>query len=1050
VNLTVVTPTITSVTPTSGVAGTQVTIAGSGFGASQGNGNVWLGSNFGVVVSWGDAQVVATVAPGSQTGTAAILQGGVWSNSVNLTVVTPTITSVTPTSGAAGTQVTIAGSGFGATQGSGNVWLGSNFGLVVSWSDAQVVATVASGSQTGTATILQGGVWSNSVAFTVTAQGTEPLFVTPNQVSLPVGGTQAMQALDQNGVALASVTWSVDNTAVAQINLPQNQGDPTLLQANSPGTANLVVTSGNLSGTAKVTVYTGTGFPVGTIQWSVPSLTPGMSYFSKMVQALRVDANTPDFYFNDGGTFIRALTSDGQQKRVWPAPGVGRYPYLLAGDNQGGALYFANNDTENQFQSICYVGRLDQTGNETWQYQETNCYEDYAIGPDGTIFLMEDSFQNTNWSQVTALDPNTGQIKFGIRLPAANSGQFLGLNFSYVVGNNVSANPPYCTPGTSASVYSMPGSPYGAPTPLPAAHGGLSVSSDGTVYLPFITGGGGTLDAGACNQGPDPTNPYTIDPTQATQTSTSNLQVLAIQPAGSSSIQQVDGASSSFINWYQPQITSAPPRFSYAERAIPDGNGGVFLPSGYALYHGSGSGFSYSALPIAVSHCVDYAFYVCDPLLLGDDGTAYLAGVSASSPNGATDTATAIDPISGSPKWTWQSPGVSLNAVTADGSLAVQVGHALQLIDATGQASPALSTTPAGNDVNYYANGNWSTILSDGSLGLVTGDVQRIAASEHPTLNGNPQKQRLPRLPQVVTFLPSHLGASPNPSYDVPNFYTQMQNTVSGINIVNGVNVTANPPGSAKAIQQFHDGNNARVQMFQSEMNRPVDALAYIGHSIAANPGTAYEFSFGITFYYPIANPPLADPNAPWDILYPNGDTLPFEPVWQDRKLVSMEEDVNTLTGLSSDPNWQYFNSAWTQGHPSLLLVNKVAPQAKIMFFGACSVNPGFGFPGEVPPFVQMWDVHDLSIDGTVENRVRAMIVPVYPPNHGHPDDVDLGVASREWIFILNQLVKGATVADAVNSANNQIQNDPVYQKYDQGLYWMVLGNRGVVIKEYK
>jgi hypothetical protein len=311
---------------------------------------------------------------------------------------------------------------------------------------------------------------------------------------------------------------------VAQINLPQNPGDPTVLQANGPGTANIVATSGSLSGTAKVTVYSGTALPVGTIQWSVPSLG---GQIGKTVQALQIDANTPNFYANDNGTFIRALSSNGQQMWVWPAPGVGRYTWLLAADNQGGAIYFAENDNENQFQSICYVGRLDGTGNESWQYQETNCYEDYAIGPDGTIFLMEDYFQNSNWSQVTALDPNTGQIKFGVPLPPANSGQFLGVNFSYVVGQNVSTNPPYCTPGTSVSLYSMPGSPY-TPTPVVAEHGGLSVSSDGAVYLPITTGGDATLNAGACNPGNDPNNPLTIDPTQATGTSTSNLQLLVI------------------------------------------------------------------------------------------------------------------------------------------------------------------------------------------------------------------------------------------------------------------------------------------------------------------------------------------------------------------------------------------------------------------------------------------------------------------------------------------------------------------------------------------
>ena len=126
------------------------------------------------------------------------------------------------------------------------------------------------------------------------------------------------------------------------------------------------------------------------------------------------------------------------------------------------------------------------------------------------------------------------------------------------------------------------------------------------------------------------------------------------------------------------------------------------------------------------------------------------------------------------------------------------------------------------------------------------------------------------------------------------------------------------------------------------------------------------------------------------------------------------------------------------------LLADKLAPQAKIMYFGACSLNPSFAAPGEVPPFVQMWDVHDLTIDGAVESRVRAMIVPVFPPNRQKPDEVLLYLAGKEWEFILQKLVSGSNVADAVSYANSQIQLDPGYATQNQGLYWKVLGNHGV------
>jgi trimeric autotransporter adhesin len=167
---TVITPAISSISPTSGYPGNQVTINGTNFGASQGSGLVWLGNKYaGSIVSWSNTQIVATVASNaSGTGTAQVFQSGVWGNSVAFTVITPTLTSVSPTTGAVGTQVTFTGTNFGATQGTGSVWLGSKLaGSIVSWSNTQIVATVASGSVSGSAQVQQGGVWSNSLTFTV-------------------------------------------------------------------------------------------------------------------------------------------------------------------------------------------------------------------------------------------------------------------------------------------------------------------------------------------------------------------------------------------------------------------------------------------------------------------------------------------------------------------------------------------------------------------------------------------------------------------------------------------------------------------------------------------------------------------------------------------------------------------------------------------------------------------------------------------------------------------------------------------------------------------
>jgi hypothetical protein len=170
VSFTVLTPVISSVSPTTARAGDQITINGSNFGTSGTAAQVWLGNKAaGSIVSWSDTQVVATVANGASTGTVQIQAGGVWYNYGTFTVITPSISSLSPTSGPVGTNVTITGTGFGSTRGSGNVWLGGKTATnIVSWSDTQVVATVPTGATTSGTQVFQNGVWSNAVTFTVT------------------------------------------------------------------------------------------------------------------------------------------------------------------------------------------------------------------------------------------------------------------------------------------------------------------------------------------------------------------------------------------------------------------------------------------------------------------------------------------------------------------------------------------------------------------------------------------------------------------------------------------------------------------------------------------------------------------------------------------------------------------------------------------------------------------------------------------------------------------------------------------------------------------
>ena len=210
VPFTINTAAIISVSPNNGLAGTQVTISGSGFGAMQGSGNVWLGTVPAIVNSWSDGQVIATVAAGAATGNAMILQNGVMSNAVPFTINLPQITGITPNTGSAGTVVTITGVSFGATQGNGNVWIGSTFGSVIGWSNTQVTASVSASAVSGIVKIEQNGVWSNATTFTVPTSlggggGSSSVTLVPNVISLAVGGTQSIQALNSSGQSVTGL-----------------------------------------------------------------------------------------------------------------------------------------------------------------------------------------------------------------------------------------------------------------------------------------------------------------------------------------------------------------------------------------------------------------------------------------------------------------------------------------------------------------------------------------------------------------------------------------------------------------------------------------------------------------------------------------------------------------------------------------------------------------------------------------------------------------------------------------------------------------------------
>jgi uncharacterized protein (TIGR03437 family) len=146
----VVTPAIDSFTPTSGVAGAEVTIAGSGFtGASSVQFNGISASTF-TVDSHSQINVIVPV--GASTGKISVTTaGGTVQSASDFTLPGPSINSFSPGSGAVGVEITITGTNFnGANSVKFNGFSASTFNVD---SNTQIRANVPLGATTGKITV---------------------------------------------------------------------------------------------------------------------------------------------------------------------------------------------------------------------------------------------------------------------------------------------------------------------------------------------------------------------------------------------------------------------------------------------------------------------------------------------------------------------------------------------------------------------------------------------------------------------------------------------------------------------------------------------------------------------------------------------------------------------------------------------------------------------------------------------------------------------------------------------------------------------------------
>src|SRR3989344_3098636 len=254
VNFTVSAPrvlSITTVSPTSGFAGSTLTLTGTGFDANTSVRFSGTSGAYATVSSYTSTSIVATVptlAPGSYSVYASNASGNSASLTYSITASTgaPTITSISPSSGSGSVPITITGTGFNATQ--NLVFLGGIGGLC----GLSYLTSTASG--TSIACTLGLGRWSTGTYSLTVKNVTTGL--TSTGVNFTVNSSEALSP------EVLSITTVSPTSGIA---------GSTLTLTGTRFDANTSVRFSGTSGAyATVSSYTST-----SIVATVPTLAPG-------------------------------------------------------------------------------------------------------------------------------------------------------------------------------------------------------------------------------------------------------------------------------------------------------------------------------------------------------------------------------------------------------------------------------------------------------------------------------------------------------------------------------------------------------------------------------------------------------------------------------------------------------------------------------------------------------------------------------------------------------------------------------------------------------
>jgi sugar lactone lactonase YvrE len=335
-------PTLTEFSPTSGTIGTVVTLTGTNFSATQLENAVKFNGTAATVSAATTTSLTVAVPTGATTGKISVqVDNQIATSSNDFTVVAPiaplSLTSFSPTTGTAGTIVTLTGSNFSPTIASNTVKFNGTLATVNTATATSLTVEVPAETTTGKITVQVGNQTATSVddfvyisnasknaVVTVAGNGTlgfadgniaDARFYQPTGVAVDAAGN--IYVADSQNHRIRKITpGGVVSTLAGSGTAGSAEGDGTAAQFNSPravavdATGNVYVADGINNKIRKIT-------PAGTVSTLAGSGASGFEdgdginakfYFPK---GIALDASGNIYVADDINHRIRKITPTG-------------------------------------------------------------------------------------------------------------------------------------------------------------------------------------------------------------------------------------------------------------------------------------------------------------------------------------------------------------------------------------------------------------------------------------------------------------------------------------------------------------------------------------------------------------------------------------------------------------------------------------------------------------------------------------------------------------------------------------------------------------------